>query len=53
MLGMVTTEAFVLETYLAAYAPKSLTASAWLNTRGEGGLSRFRPRITAVTSLSG
>lgn len=34
MLGMVTTEAFVLETYLAAYAPKSLTASAWLNTRG-------------------
>ena len=35
MLGMVTTEAFLLETYLAAYAPKSLTASAWLNTRGE------------------
>lgn len=32
---MVTTEAFVLETYLAAYAPKSLTASAWLNARGE------------------
>lgn len=30
---MVTTEAFVLETYLAAYAPKSLTTSAWLSTR--------------------
>lgn len=32
---MVTTEVFVLETYLAAYAPKNLTDSAWLNTRAQ------------------